>query len=49
MVLNSTLGLVMEDKYELEVYGCLGSSDHKLCSLTLTRSQYKLYQCLLKA
>lgn len=34
IVLNSALGLVMEDKYELEVYGCLGSSNHKLCSLT---------------
>lgn len=29
-MLNSTLSLVKEDEDELEVYGCLGSSNHKL-------------------
>lgn len=29
-VLKSTLGVVMKGKDELEVYGCLGSSNHNL-------------------
>lgn len=49
-VLNSTLGLVMEDKGELKVNDCLGSSNHKLIMFINTYKKPKqALLCLLKA